>query len=220
MQQQLAQLQPLPTCLYAAWQLDGFLDSRQDWPAISRAFRSMEAKSRLFAKRLACLERDGKGINFNLPIFAEANTVSEFEALANEFTGTCGTDPIADIQLDMFNNHVGGWTMRNVKTVDDLLSAVRQLRSMSENVQRSCAGRIVAKLELDPQLIDPEVASHRKILEILSFHSSLDFGDGHDEVASAFLFTKKIYAQAALSEGVRMTDRTAQRKLSRLKLTS
>jgi hypothetical protein len=173
-----------------------------NWHALSRAYRSTEAKSRIYARRLDHHDWHGTGLNFGLPAFAGADSVQALEALANEFTGTCGTDPIADLELTIFNNQVGGWMLKRIHKLDDLLSAVRLLRSMSESVQRSCAGRLVARLELDPLLVDPTTAEHCEILDFLDFHNSLDFGDGCDEFAAGFQFTKRIYARGALERRV------------------
>ncbi|MFW7342842.1 hypothetical protein V0R37_15040 [Pollutimonas sp. H1-120] len=206
MQQQSLNIEDLalPVCLQEILDFEKSLDRRQHRTELSRAYRSAEAKSRLFAERLERHEQAGTGLNLNLPVFVSVDSVQAFEALANEFVGTCDTDPIADLHLTMFNNAVGGWLLNNIKTLDDLLFALSLLSSIdNEYVRHACAGRLVARLELDPLIVDPTMNGHREILEFLDFHNKADWGNGHDEFAAGFMFTKKIYARASLTEGVR-----------------
>ncbi|MFW7342841.1 hypothetical protein V0R37_15035 [Pollutimonas sp. H1-120] len=109
----------------------------------------------------------------------QKNEVSEvdggqaLEAFAKELVGT---DPVANLNLTTFNHHVGGVLMTNINTLEDLLLAVRLMRSFGEKLRRFCAGRLVAKFELDPLLVD----SHKD----------------SDEFAAGYTFTKKLTRDA------------------------
>lgn len=196
--QSVSEFMALPACLLEAMAKEERLDNENHWPELSEAYKVAETNSRSYAQRLAHHDAHGTGLNFGLPVFAGADSIQAFEALANTFTNTSGTDPIADLQLNTFNDHVGGWLMTKINTLDDLLSAVELLGSMDESVRPSCAGRLVARLELDPLIVDPTASPHRKILDFLNFHNTMDFGEGCDEFAAGFLFTKRIYTRAAL----------------------